>query len=287
MSTKYYKIQSLPSVIKERAVPQPSTLYSSSPSLDQYLSMRRVAIVGSRKPSTYGRAITHKIATELANYGILIISGLALGIDSIAHTAAVEANKPTLAVLPSSITNVYPRSHSNLARNIIGSGGALISEYEATDQIHKSNFIARNRLIAALSEMVIITEAAEKSGSLHTAQFALEQGIDVMAVPGEITSALSKGTNNLIKNGAGVITDTKDILEALGISEAQKQTRLFHNALSEDEKIIVTLLERGIKDGGELLIKSNLRPEQFQQAITMLEINGVITSLGNHTWASK
>ena len=108
-----------------------------------------------------------------------------------------------------------------------------------------------------------------------------------MAVPGEITSALSKGTNNLIKNGAGVITDTKDILEALGISEAQKQTRLFHNALSEDEKIIVTLLERGIKDGGELLIKSNLRPEQLQQAITMLEINGVITSLGNNTWASK
>ena len=106
MSTKYYKIQSLPSVIKKRAVPQPSTLYSSSPSLDQYLSMRRVAIVGSRKPSTYGRAITHKIATELANYGILIISGLALGIDSIAHAAAVEANKPTLAVLPSSITNV-------------------------------------------------------------------------------------------------------------------------------------------------------------------------------------
>lgn len=286
MSTKYYKIQPMPQIIKERAVPRPNSIYSSTPTLEHFLSMRRVAIVGSRRPSAYGRAITHKIATELANYGVLIISGLALGVDSVAHAAAVQANKPTLAVLPGSITNIYPRGHSLLARQILNSGGTLISEYDTADQIHKSNFIARNRLIAALSEIVIITEAAEKSGSLHTAQFALDQGIDVMAVPGEITSTLSMGTNNLIKNGAGVITGTKDILEALGISKSKEQTVLFDNALSEAEKVVFDLITKGVKDGNELLIKSKLRPEQFQQSLTVLEINGFITSFGNNTWAA-
>lgn len=208
-----------------------------------------------------------------------------MGVDSIAHQAAVDAKKPTIAVLPSGIDSIYPRSHSMLARRITETGGALLSEYPESTPLHKSNFIARNRIIAALSEIIIITEAAEKSGSLHTAQFALDLGIDVMAVPGAITNELSRGTNNLIKTGAGVITSAQDVLDALGINrEEAKQQQLFDSAITPEGSIIIKALLKGMSEGDELLKLSGLAPDIFQQTITMLELDGKVQSTGNNTW---
>lgn len=247
--------------------------------------MRRVGIVGSRKPSSYGRAITQKLASELAQAGVVIVSGLALGVDSIAHQAAVYAKKPTIAILPSGVDSIYPRAHTMLARRITEAGGALLSEYPENTRLHKSNFIARNRIIATLSEIIVITEATEKSGSLHTAQFALDCGTDVMAIPGAITNELSTGANNLIKNGAGVVTSTQDIFYALGINpQAVKQQQLFDHTLSPESENILKAMIQGTNEGEALLKKTKLAPEIFQQTITMLEIDGKIQSTGNNTW---
>ena len=285
MSTKIYKINPVPPQLSHNAHPKVKTLYSSKEDISNLLSARRVGIVGTRKPSSYGRVITQKIASELAKAGVVIVSGLALGVDSIAHQAAVDANKPTIAVLPSSIDNIYPKTHDVLARRIIETGGVLLSEYPQYTPLHKSNFIARNRIIAVLSEIVIITEAAEKSGSLHTAQFALDQGIDVMAVPGAITNELSRGTNNLIKTGAGVITSAQDVLDALGIKPQEaKQQQLFDSTITPEGSIIIKALLKGMSEGDELLKLSGLAPDIFQQTITMLEIDGKVQSTGNNTW---
>jgi DNA processing protein len=175
-----------------------------------------IAVIGSRTPSTYGRRITLQLAGELAAAGITIISGLALGIDALAHQAAVENDRPTVAVLAGGLDKVYPASNYGLAMKILDGGGALVSEYEAGTPSYKQNFIARNRIVAGLADAVLVTEAKASSGALITANFALEQGRIVMAVPGNITSLTSAGPNNLIRSGAVPVTSASDILEALG-----------------------------------------------------------------------
>lgn len=242
-----------------------------------------VAIVGSRKVSAYGKAVTTKLASELAKAGVVIISGLALGVDSIAHTAALSAGGKTIAVLPSGLDTIYPAAHHVLAQKIVTQGGALVTEYPAGEgQPQKYQFIARNRIIAALSRGVLITEAASKSGSLHTANFALEQGIEVFAVPGNITSPTSVGTNELIKTGANPVTSARDILEALGIN-AQIPTYVPER---EDEAAVYALLTEGVQDTATLLARSGLSTANFQQAISMLEIAGAIQQTGVSSWSA-
>ncbi len=160
-----------------------------------------IAIVGTRKPTPYGREVTYQLSYELAKRGVVVISGLALGVDGIAHQAALDAGGTTIAVLPTSIESIHPATHRELARRITENGGALISEYGAGDPVFKTNFVARNRIVTALSDGILITEAAAKSGSLTTANFALEQGRPVMVVPGNITSPMSMGCNNLLRVG--------------------------------------------------------------------------------------
>ncbi len=184
----------------------------------EILNYRSLAIVGSRTVTSYGREVTTQIATEVAWSSIPIVSGLALGVDSIAHKAALNAGGHTIAVLPGGIENIYPASHRALAEDIVRKGGALVSEYPGTMRPHKYHFIARNRIIAGLAHATLISEATEKSGSLHTAQFALEQGKDVMAVPGSIFSPMSVGTHNLIKDGAQLIQNPEEILKLFAIT---------------------------------------------------------------------
>jgi DNA processing protein len=160
----------------------PKLLYFSGP-LAELCKEPCVAIVGSRKVTPYGRAVTEKLAGELARQGVVIVSGLALGVDSIAHEAALRAHGRTIAVLPRDIEHIYPVSHTGLAQRILSAGGALISEYPEGSDLHKFQFLERNRIIAGLSRGVIIPEAAARSGSLNTANAALEQGREVMAVP--------------------------------------------------------------------------------------------------------
>lgn len=259
----------------------PKQLFYRGENPDNHLHGASVAIVGSRKPTAYGREVTTQLARDLARAGVVIISGLALGVDSIAHKACVEAGGATIAVLPCGPEMIYPSTHRGLAKQIIDRGGTLLTEYDEGTPALKQNFIARNRLVSGMSDVVIVTEAAEKSGTLHTANFALTQGRTVMAVPGPITSPYSKGTNNLIKSGALPLTQTSDVLFALGIAEPKQRTIIASN---QEEQAIIELLQSGISNGYELLQKSQLAPQLFNQTLTMLEINGVVSPLGNNHW---
>jgi DNA processing protein len=264
-------------------LPQPPKQLYVQGSLDELLARPCVGIVGSRKLTHYGRQVTEKLARELAAQGITVISGLALGVDSVAHQAALDGRGGTIAVLPGSVEEVYPSSHRPLAANIREQGGALVSEYPKGTPTLLGNFVARNRIIAGLSDVLLVTEAALKSGSLHTARFALEQGKDVLAVPGNITSVTSEGTNNLIRVGAGLVTCVDDVLRALKLEPQSTKTQITGD--TEAEQVIIDLLCRGVSDGNELQQSSQLSIEVFNQSLTMLEINGKVRSLGANQWS--
>lgn len=242
-----------------------------------------LAVVGSRRPSPYGKAVTLELITAAARQGIVIISGLALGIDALAHKAALEAGGKTIAVLPCGVDKPYPATNRQLAQQILKQGGMLVTEYpDGTPPLHH-HFIARNRLVSGLSGGVLITEAAEKSGTLHTAAFALDQGKTVMAVPGPITGDLSKGTNKLIKLGATPVTEPADIFEALGIGQ---QLTIDHALpANAEESAILKLLGQGVSETSELQLLSELEASIFNQTLTMLEISGKIRALGAGHWA--
>lgn len=179
----------------------------------EILKGKAVSIVGCRNSSKYGENISKKIAYNLSLNNINIVSGLAKGIDSFAHIGALEAKGKTIAVVGCGLDIVYPRENTNLFNNIIKQGGAVISEYIIGTKPLAYNFPRRNRIISGLSDSVIVVEAKEKSGTLITADFALEQGKEIYAVPGNIDNPNSYGTNELIKQGAKVLTSIKDILE--------------------------------------------------------------------------
>lgn len=265
----------------------PKKLYTCGEDISVLLRRPTVAIVGSRKVSPYGRQVTSKLAGKLAQQGIVIISGLALGVDAIAHQAALDAGGFTIAVLPGPIEKIYPGSHRGLAEQIVRRGGTLISEYTLGAQAFnfKTNFIARNRLVSGLADALLITEAAEKSGSLHTAHFALEQGKDVLAVPGNITSATSVGTNNLLKAGAMPATTYEDVLHVLQLQQKTILPLKIAIGKNAEEQVVIDLLMTGVSDGEELQRASQLDIAQFNQTLTMLEITGKVRSLGANQWA--
>jgi len=262
---------------------RPKELFWAGSSLDPLLAKPRVAIVGSRKVTAYGRHVTYQLARELAEYGVVVISGLALGVDSIAHSGALEGGGKTIAVLPCSLDKIYPASNTGLARRIVRHGGCLVSEYpRGSPFAFKYNFVARNRIIAGLSDAVLITEAAVDSGSLHTADFALQQGREVLVVPGNITSPTSAGTNNLLKMGATPVTSVVDVLRVLGIEPETVKMKL--KSKVPEEQMILDLVQDGMHDGDRLLNHSGLTATEFNQALTMLEINGLIRPGGGNTW---
>ena len=175
-----------------------------------------IAIVGSRKATEYGKKVAFRLSKDLSERDIVIISGLAKGIDSYAHIGSLNVqNGKTIAVLGSGIKVIYPKENIELARQIVRKGGCIISEYPPDDTPNKSNFPERNRIISGLSKGVVIVEASEKSGALITADFALEQGREVFAVPGNIYSTTSVGTNKLIQQGAKLVMCVEDILSEI------------------------------------------------------------------------
>jgi len=254
--------------------------------LSDLLKRPRIAIVGARGVTPYGRQVTLQLAGKLAEQGIVIISGLALGVDSLAHQAALDAGGLTIAVLPGSIDQIAPSSHRWLAEAIISTGGTLVSEYPSGTFALKHNYIARNRLVAGLAQAVLITEAGEKSGSLHTARFALEQGKDVLAVPGNLNSMMSVGTNNLLKSGATLVTDYTDILHALKLTGHETKAHEVHGRNANEQKVLDLLLQ-GITDGEILLIQSELGTIEFNQVLTMLELGGKVRALGANQWGIR
>lgn len=249
-----------------------------------------VAIVGSRKPSAYGREVTEQLASDLAKAGCIIVSGLALGIDSIAQRAALEAGGTVIGVIPNELPDISPQTNYKLAMNIIKNGGAILSEWKKGDGkiVNRWSFLERNRLVSGLADAVIITEAAERSGTLNTAAHALSQGRDVFAVPGNITSPLSAGCNALLKQGAYPATEAKDILQIIAPKQLKKpdQNQLPLGS-SPEETIIINLIASGVRSGDQLQQQSGLSASNFSTALTMLEINGVIKPLGANNWMLK
>lgn len=248
--------------------------------------MTSVAIVGSRKPTAYGREVTTQLANSLARRGIIIISGLALGVDSIAHRSAIDAGGITIAVLANGVDIIYPAAHHGLARDILSSGGAIISEYEPGVRAMSHQFLERNRIVSGLSDAIIVTEAATRSGTLSTAAHALNQGREVFVVPGNITSPLSAGCNNLIKQGAHPITCADDVLEVIAPDLLRPQAILPLGGNKLESKII-QLIQSGIRDGDELQILSQAEISEFSTAVTMLEISGIVRALGGNQWTLK
>lgn len=269
----------------EGILPAVERLFIRGDNLGDLLSRPRVAIVGSRKVTPYGRAVTTQFAGELARQGIVIVSGLAFGVDAIAHQAALEAGGLTIAVLPSSVSKIYPSAHANLARRIVERGGALLSEYPpGADIAYKNQFVERNRIVSGMSDALLITEAAVNSGTMHTARFALEQGKDVLAVPGNITSPTSVGTNNLLKAGAAPATGPEDVLAVLGLKPAAAEADAIGS--TDEEQLILDLLLANVSDGNELLARSELPVGLFNQTLTMLELTGKIKALGANQWSA-
>jgi DNA processing protein len=245
-----------------------------------------VAIVGTRKPTAYGKEVAHMLSYDLAKKGIVVVSGLALGIDAVAHRGALEAGGTTLAVLANSVDSVYPRTHQALAEQIIASGGALLSEYEPPTEPRGYQFLARNRIVSGLSDAIIIVEAAKRSGTLSTAMHALEQGREVFVVPGNITSPLSAGCNALLRQGAHPITCADDVLEIIAPQAIVAQATLPLGA-TPLEQTILALLQSGLRDGEQLQRQSGVSAIEFGQSLTMMEIQGSVRALGGNQWTVK
>ncbi len=245
-----------------------------------------VAIVGTRKPTSYGKEVTHTLAYELAKRGVVVVSGLALGVDGLAHRAALEAGGTTLAVLGNGLGTIYPATHKSLADDIVRSGGAILSEYEPHESAKSWTFLARNRIVSGLADAIIITEAAARSGTLNTAMHALEQGKEVFVVPGNITSPMSVGCNTLIKQGATPISSVDEILEIIApnLITTQGLLPLGSNAL---ETKIIELIASGVRDGDELQNQAGSTATDLSMALTMLEVAGSIRNLGANQWTLR
>lgn len=271
-----------PDVLSHIPAPPKQIYYIGQPPAS-WLNRPRVAVVGSRKVSIYGEAVTRRLAGQLASYGVVIISGLAYGVDAVAHRAALDAGGITAAVLAGGLNTVHPAQHLGLARQIISSGGTLLSEYEPGRPSLRQNFIARNRIVSGLADVLLITEASISSGTMHTAKFALEQGKTVMAVPGNITSPGSEGTNNLIKSGALPATEVGDVLFSLKLNQPKK-VQLAPFKGSSREAAVLELITGGITNQEELIQASHLDSSEFSSVLTMLEISGYVRPLGSGMW---
>lgn len=245
--------------------------------------VRTVAIVGTRRPTAYGRAITEQLATALAARGVFVISGLALGVDAIAHKAALDTGGHTIAVIASGVDNPYPATNRDLARRILLNGDAILSEHENGYKPHLYDFVIRNRIVSGLADAIIVTEANLRSGTMSTVSHALDQGRAVYAVPGPITSPLSAGCNKLIAQGATPVTSIEECLESLGLGSSSKR-RILPRGDTPIEQALIEAIASGTSDGDELLLQTKSAPEEFSSALTMLEIKGIIRPLGNNQW---
>jgi DNA processing protein len=279
--------------IKDEAYPPQLKEIASAPPVlylrgDQnVLSNKSIAIVGSRKFTEYGRRVTENITRDLVRAGLTIVSGLALGIDGIAHRAALDAGAVTSAVLGTGIDDptIYPREHFNLAKRIIENGGALITEQPPRTPSLKQNFPARNRIMSGLALGTLVIEAAECSGSLITANFALEQNREVFAVPGDIFSPQSTGSNLLIKKGAKLVTSATDILEEFSLSHSQPKLPLkIFEPKTDEEKTLWKILSNEPLHIDKISKLTKLDTATVASLLSALEIEGAVKNIGGQNF---
>lgn len=240
-----------------------------------------VAIVGSRKMTSYGREVAEKFSSELAGFGVTIISGLARGIDTEAHKSCIASGGKTLAVLGCGLDNIYPPENKFLAEEIIKKSGALISEYPLDTPAVPVNFAVRNRIISGLSDCILVVEGANKSGTLLTASHAADQGKTVFAVPGQITSPLSEAPLFLLKNGARIATTAGDILSELNIEFRVDKEKMKKIAPDDpEEKLLLEFLDNEPLHLDELVRITGSKTSDISARLTIMEMKGMIKSLG-------
>jgi len=244
-----------------------------------------IAIVGSRRASTYGKIQSRRFGRELAGKGITVISGMARGIDTEAHIGALEAGGKTAAVLGSGLDVIYPPENKQLY-NQISEQGVILTEFPPHTHPEPGNFPMRNRVIAGLSRGILVVEAQQRSGALITVDFALEQGRDVFAIPGQINSKNSEGTNNLIKQGACMVTEINDILSEYGLVQEQNRTNIQQGELfdvSPEERLVLDLLGTESEHFDDLVYKSKLTIGELSTYLLQMELKGIIKALpGNY-----
>ena len=251
----------------------PSRLWLRGDAPPELLDRPAVAIVGARACSGYGRSVARLLATEAAAAGAVVISGMARGVDGEAHRGALAAGGATVAVLGCGIDRDYPAAHAELAGAIVAAGGLVVSEYEPGVEPAPWRFPARNRIIAGLARATVVVEARERSGALITADFALEDGREVLAVPGEITSGLSAGTNALLRIGATPATSAMDVLEALGLDPQRPATTIPDDPVAA---AVLTAVESGAGTADELSRATGVGAGAIAAALALLELAGAL-----------
>jgi DNA processing protein len=248
-----------------------------------------VAVVGTRSPTTYGKEATRHLVKGMAQNGLTVVSGLAIGIDSVAHTTALEEGGRTIGVLGCGVDHIYPERNRWLVDEMLGrEQGVIISEYPLGTRPHSSNFPPRNRIISGLSLATLVAEAGESSGSLITVEFALDQGRDVLAIPGSIFNRTSIGTHNLIRNGAALVRSVDDVLESLNLNALSVQQE-FAAALPEDptEAALMEHLSAEPQHIDLLCRTSGMPAATVSSTLAMLELKGYARHVGNMEYVRR
>lgn len=259
----------------------PPLLYVRGKLLPQ--DSKALAVVGTRRATRYGQDVTHDLSFKLARQGITIVSGLAHGIDTAAHRGALDGGGRTIAVMGNGIDMIYPRDNGALAERILGNG-AIISEFPLGTKPLANNFPRRNRVISGLSLGVLVTEAPEQSGAIITTTQAADQGREVFAVPGNIYSAASQGTNRLIQDGATLVMKEEDVLDALDLAYTTRQTRVRTEQVApsnDTERLIISLLDANPIHIDDIVRQCNLPTALVSSTLTILELKGLAQSVGH------
>jgi len=273
-----------PSLLRE--IPDsPELLYIQGAKIDE--QRKHLAVVGSRANTQYGREVCETLIASLSKYPVTIVSGLALGIDGIAHRCAIQNNIPTIAIPGSGLDPqvLYPRSHLRLSEEILESGGTLLSEFEPTFRATPWSFPQRNRIMAGISQAILVIEASKQSGTLITAKYASDYNRDVLVVPGNIFNKTSEGPHLFMKIGATPITCENDLIEALGFKPNQKEIPFEEKYAdcSTEEMIIVNILTEPIEKD-ELLRALKMPIHKSQSILSMMEIKGLIKEIGGEVY---
>lgn len=277
-----------PSLLKEIQNP-PAEIYILGKLPENLDSRTKIAIVGTRKATGEGRLLAKNIAEKFSSQGIIIVSGLAMGIDTAAHEGALSGGSPTIAVLACGLDSIYPRQNENLAKKIIESGGAIISEYPAGAPAMPHQFLERNRIVSGLSIATVVIEAPYDSGALVTARLAAEQGRDVFVFPGSVNHQNYKGSHKLIRDGAILVSSIEDIIEDLGLENLKSQKSNLKNAnqisnlknLNGDQIIILEIIknEGGAVNVDKIIELTKLEPQTVNQSVAIMVIQGIIKEI--------
>jgi DNA processing protein len=237
-----------------------------------------LSVVGSRHMSSYGKAVLEKLVAPAAAAGLGIVSGLAYGVDAEAHRVTLRAKGRGIAVLGSCLQSVYPAAHTGLAAQLVQQGGLLLSEYRPGRPVYKTNFLARNRIIAALAPVLLVIEAGERSGTFSTVRAALDMGKDVCVVPGDITRSQSQGVNQLLKEGARPITEPEDILSLFQLSLPVTSNAEKASSLTGSAATLYAFISHGITSVDDLAVMTGWDIATVRATLSTLELDGLITS---------